>query len=116
LYDIRPGDIPEDYYTTRANIDYTNIHIDDEIEPHCPSNLIPDTCNAMLAADPTFGMNKLLQNGIINKMHFIEDLLYLSKCGWYWGPVSVSEANAIFKSEPNGAFLVQDSLDHRYVK
>jgi len=100
---------------SRENLDYPNIP-DDEIESRpCPSNVIPDACNAMLATDAIFDMNKLLHNGS-TKVRLIEDLLYLSKCGWYWGSISGWEASIILKSEPNGAFLVRDSPDYRYIK
>ncbi|KAK2581058.1 hypothetical protein KPH14_006101 [Odynerus spinipes] len=44
-----------------------------------------------------------------------EELLKLSKYGWYWGPISVTEADNKLMSEPDGAFLVRDSSDDRYL-
>lgn len=44
-----------------------------------------------------------------------EELLKLSNYGWYWGPISGNEADAKLISEPDGAFLVRDSSDHRFV-
>ncbi|KAF0297923.1 Suppressor of cytokine signaling 7 [Amphibalanus amphitrite] len=36
-------------------------------------------------------------------------------CGWYWGPISCSSAEAILKNEPDGSFIVRDSSDDRYI-
>lgn len=49
------------------------------------------------------------------KASLTEELLKLSKYGWYWGPISGDEADAKLISEPDGAFLVRDSSDDRYV-
>lgn len=43
-----------------------------------------------------------------------EELLKLSKYGWYWGPISGNEADLKLMSEPDGAFLIRDSSDDRY--
>ncbi|KAI4497918.1 hypothetical protein M0802_007034 [Mischocyttarus mexicanus] len=44
-----------------------------------------------------------------------EELLKLSKYGWYWGPISGNQADLKLLSEPDGAFLVRDSSDDRYL-
>ncbi|XP_043520918.1 uncharacterized protein LOC122534392 isoform X2 [Frieseomelitta varia] len=49
------------------------------------------------------------------KASLTEELLKLSNYGWYWGPISGNEADAKLLSEPDGAFLVRDSSDDRYV-
>ena len=49
------------------------------------------------------------------KVSLTEELLKLSNYGWYWGPISGTEADAKLMSEPDGAFLVRDSSDDRYV-
>ncbi|XP_043586111.1 uncharacterized protein LOC122569313 isoform X1 [Bombus pyrosoma] len=49
------------------------------------------------------------------KASLTEELLKLSNYGWYWGPISGTEADAKLLSEPDGAFLVRDSSDDRYV-
>ncbi|XP_076286021.1 uncharacterized protein LOC143211851 [Lasioglossum baleicum] len=49
------------------------------------------------------------------KASLTEELLKLSNYGWYWGPISGNEADAKLISEPDGAFLVRDSSDVRYV-
>lgn len=47
------------------------------------------------------------------KASLAEQLLNLSKYGWYWGPISADQADAKLLSEPDGAFLVRDSSDDR---
>ncbi|XP_043248789.1 suppressor of cytokine signaling 6 [Colletes gigas] len=59
--------------------------------------------------------NEMLSNDNKVKASLTEELLKLSNYGWYWGPMSRSEAYAKLLSEPDGAFLVRDSLDDRYV-
>lgn len=49
------------------------------------------------------------------KASLTEELLKLSNYGWYWGPISGTEADAKLMSEPDGAFLVRDSSDDRFV-
>ncbi|XP_043289942.1 uncharacterized protein [Venturia canescens] len=49
------------------------------------------------------------------KVNLSEELLKLSKYGWYWGPISGDEADSKLVSEPDGAFLVRDSSDDRYL-
>lgn len=47
------------------------------------------------------------------KASLAEELLNLSKYGWYWGPISADQADTKLISEPDGAFLVRDSSDDR---
>lgn len=49
------------------------------------------------------------------KASLTEELLKLSNYGWYWGPISGNEADLKLLSEPDGAFLVRDSSDDRFV-
>ncbi|XP_022239700.1 uncharacterized protein LOC106457913 [Limulus polyphemus] len=44
-----------------------------------------------------------------------EELFKLSKCGWYWGPITRSEAEEKLSDQSDGAFLVRDSSDDRYL-
>uniref|UniRef100_A0A4W5RRM4 Suppressor of cytokine signaling 7 n=1 Tax=Hucho hucho TaxID=62062 RepID=A0A4W5RRM4_9TELE len=36
-------------------------------------------------------------------------------CGWYWGPMNWEDAEMKLKGKPDGAFLVRDSSDPRYI-
>ncbi|XP_036141914.1 uncharacterized protein LOC105840701 isoform X2 [Monomorium pharaonis] len=60
-------------------------------------------------------VNEILNNEHKVKASLARELLNLSKYGWYWGPISGDEADAKLISEPDGAFLVRDSSDDRYV-
>ncbi|XP_064640465.1 suppressor of cytokine signaling 6-like [Lineus longissimus] len=44
-----------------------------------------------------------------------KELLKLSKFGWYWGPLTRVEAEEKLSNQANGAFLVRDSSDDRYL-
>lgn len=43
------------------------------------------------------------------------ELFKLSKYGWYWGPITRVEAEEKLVNQTDGAFLVRDSSDERYL-
>lgn len=46
---------------------------------------------------------------------FLKSLEQLKACGWYWGPLGFDEAEVRLSGKPDGAFLVRDSSDDRYI-
>ena len=44
-----------------------------------------------------------------------KELFKLSKFGWYWGPITRVEAEEKLAKQSDGAFLVRDSSDERYL-
>lgn len=44
-----------------------------------------------------------------------QELFRLSKYGWYWGPITRVEAEEKLTNQADGAFLVRDSSDERYL-
>lgn len=44
-----------------------------------------------------------------------KELFKLSKYGWYWGPITRQEAEDKLSLQADGAFLVRDSSDERYL-
>lgn len=49
------------------------------------------------------------------KWSLMRELNRLSRYGWYWGPVSREEAEEKLADQPEGAFLIRDSTDERYL-
>ena len=45
------------------------------------------------------------------KFGLLETIQSLPSAGWYYGNISVAQAERLLKDEPNGAFLVRDSSD-----
>ena len=64
--------------------------------------------------------NKSVSDGAILKeppkvWSLTQELFRLSKFGWYWGPITRREAERKLAGQPDGAFLVRDSSDERYL-
>ena len=68
------------------------------------------------------GNDESVLNVKINETEYIpkawnltHELVRLSKFGWYWGPLTRNEAEEKLASQCDGAFLVRDSSDERYL-
>ncbi|VDP68729.1 unnamed protein product, partial [Schistosoma curassoni] len=46
---------------------------------------------------------------------FVTDLILLKRIGWYWGPLTVEEAELLLKNCTDGTFLVRDSSHDSYI-
>ncbi|XP_078042070.1 uncharacterized protein LOC144472653 [Augochlora pura] len=95
---------PFQSYSNNQELLGYDLPIENEIADH-PTEDSLDTLNT----------NETLNNDNRAKASLTEELLRLSNYGWYWGPISGNEADAKLISEPDGAFLVRDSSDVRYV-
>uniref|UniRef100_A0A0R3SDK4 Suppressor of cytokine signaling 7 n=2 Tax=Hymenolepis diminuta TaxID=6216 RepID=A0A0R3SDK4_HYMDI len=46
---------------------------------------------------------------------FLQNIAQLKRTGWYWGPLTIEEAELLLKDRPNGSFLVRDSGHELYI-
>ncbi|XP_045192299.2 suppressor of cytokine signaling 4-like [Mercenaria mercenaria] len=56
-----------------------------------------------------------IMNEVPKTWSLTHELFRLSKFGWYWGPITRREAERKLNGQPDGAFLVRDSSDERYL-
>ncbi|XP_076449898.1 suppressor of cytokine signaling 5-like [Babylonia areolata] len=68
---------------------------------------IPGTCESDLDKDSEHEAPRMWS--------LTHELLRLSKFGWYWGPITRNEAEEKLAHQSDGAFLVRDSSDERYL-
>ncbi|XP_011646121.1 uncharacterized protein LOC105432853 [Pogonomyrmex barbatus] len=138
LHDIRLGNVLENLcHGIEENVDNTqcivtdiNLHIVPRRQQNKSINDIATISadsaeNQPIYSDATVAVSSAMaelpgnMNETLNehkvKASLAKELLNLSKYGWYWGPISGDEADAKLISEPDGAFLVRDSSDDRYV-
>ncbi|XP_018579465.1 cytokine-inducible SH2-containing protein [Anoplophora glabripennis] len=52
-----------------------------------------------------------IQNGRVPKVEVVS----LSNCYWYWGPISRMQAEDRLRNFPDGAFLIRDSSSDKYI-
>ena len=48
-----------------------------------------------------------------HKSGLLDTILTLPSAGWYYGDITVPEAESLLQNEPNGAFIVRDSSDSK---
>ncbi|CAH8458701.1 unnamed protein product [Schistosoma turkestanicum] len=71
---------------------------------------IPKIDNTTITTHTTTTTN----NTFVNQK-FVTDLMLLKRIGWYWGPLTVEEAELLLKNCSDGTFLVRDSSHDSYI-
>ncbi|XP_070570336.1 suppressor of cytokine signaling 5-like [Ptychodera flava] len=64
---------------------------------------------------PRSGDDRKNEEGESDLSRFTSSLRQLAECGWYWGPMNWDDAEAKLANAPDGAFLVRDSSNDRYI-
>ncbi|GIX70859.1 suppressor of cytokine signaling 6 [Caerostris darwini] len=117
----RKSDCPEGLQSTVASCS--------NLTPHASTSLSNITCDVTPVAsslvlkaesdlnpiDDTSMQISLTDPGPPRVGNLTQELYKLSKYGWYWGPINRSEAESKLEDQPDGAFLVRDSSDDRYI-
>uniref|UniRef100_A0A5K3F5H3 SH2 domain-containing protein n=1 Tax=Mesocestoides corti TaxID=53468 RepID=A0A5K3F5H3_MESCO len=74
----------------------------------CPTGdstiAVPQT--STIVGTPNGAANSVAQD---HRSSFQESMKALRKMGWYWGPLSFTEAEKLLANRPDGTFLVRDS-------
>ncbi|KAL4235014.1 Suppressor of cytokine signaling 6 [Mactra antiquata] len=88
-----------------------------EITAMCHSNAINSSSSSAVHIQDY--KNSIPGGAILNEVpkswSLTHELFRLSKFGWYWGPITRREAERKLNGQPDGAFLVRDSSDERYL-
>ncbi|KAK4473455.1 hypothetical protein MN116_002823 [Schistosoma mekongi] len=65
---------------------------------------------------PSLNFSKMdtTTTSVVNQK-FVSDLMNLKRTGWYWGPLTVEEAELLLKNCSDGTFLVRDSSHDSYM-
>ncbi|KAK7145048.1 hypothetical protein R3I94_011214 [Phoxinus phoxinus] len=61
------------------------------------------------------GMGSLFPNPQRDLLILTHNLYYLEQSGWYWGPISASEAHSVLQEASEGTFLIRDSSHPLYL-
>lgn len=103
--------IPVDLLYTPAKLENECSSTDDS--DHLPGKGVAlNGTGTLPSTDPEDHSYSGAGNGRWSLMH---ELIQLSRHGWYWGPISREEAEDKLTDQPEGAFLIRDSTDERYL-
>ncbi|XP_076325218.1 uncharacterized protein LOC143233154 [Tachypleus tridentatus] len=100
----------------QKNQNELNVSKSSEISPDSssPALDVPSSCSKFQCKQAVYNVYADVPDSP-KTVSITEELFKLSKCGWYWGPITRSEAEEKLSDQPDGAFLVRDSSDDRYL-